>query len=392
MDSIEASPSAPTSKPAIKVAALCGSLRKASTNLGLIRAGRRGDSHDASSVCDDAPRPPPFGKDGSMEVRKESMTMEEMEIEYIDISTLPMLNTDLLENGVFPPAVEAFRNKILEADCFLFASPEYNYSVTAPLKNALDWASLPPKNVWADKAAAIMSSSGILGGARGQYHFRQIGVFLDLHIINNPEFFLNAFELPEKFDSNGNLIDPKAKEKLKKVLLALQAFTLPIKRVDKAANEGEQEFISEVNSISRTNCKNLVRLLGFYNAGQNRLLVYEYMSRLPVWALKAELGKQDSDCFWNRKRAVLLARRMQHFVISSLRPARISVFGLAKLLKAEQTQTTIATRGTKGYVAPEWFKNLPITVKVDVATALEYCCLNSYAVERTLRWMRRKMK
>ncbi|KAL5734000.1 hypothetical protein ACOSP7_031861 [Xanthoceras sorbifolium] len=203
MDSIEASPSAPTSKPVIKVAALCGSLRKASTNLGLIRA--------------------------AMEVRKESMTMEEMEIEYIDISTLPMLNTDLLENGVFPPAVEAFRNKILEADCFLFASPEYNYSVTAPLKNALDWASLPPKNVWADKAAAIMSSSGILGGARGQYHFRQIGVFLDLHIINNPEFFLNAFELPEKFDSNGNLIDPKAKEKLKKVLLALQAFTLRLR-------------------------------------------------------------------------------------------------------------------------------------------------------------------
>ncbi|MDG6100330.1 NAD(P)H-dependent oxidoreductase, partial [Alteromonas sp. ZYF713] len=83
-------------------------------------------------------------------------SVDGMSIEYIDISPLPMLNTDLEINGKYPPAVEAFRDKILESDCFLFASPEYNYSVTAPLKNAIDWASRPP-NVWADKAAAIVS-------------------------------------------------------------------------------------------------------------------------------------------------------------------------------------------------------------------------------------------
>ncbi|KAM2196162.1 hypothetical protein ACFX1R_030077 [Malus domestica] len=55
----------------------------------------------------------------------------------------------------------------------------------APLKNALDWASRPP-NVWADKAAAIISASGGSGGSRSQYHLRQIGVFLDLHFINKP--------------------------------------------------------------------------------------------------------------------------------------------------------------------------------------------------------------
>ena len=64
-----------------------------------------------------------------MELMKEEEV--EMEIEYIEISTLPMLNTDLLIGyGVFPPVVEDFRRKILEADCFLFPSPEYNYSVT----------------------------------------------------------------------------------------------------------------------------------------------------------------------------------------------------------------------------------------------------------------------
>lgn len=56
-----------------------------------------------------------------------------MEIEYVDIAPLPMLNTDLEVNGTYPPAVEAFRRKILEADSILFASPEYNYSVTGTL-------------------------------------------------------------------------------------------------------------------------------------------------------------------------------------------------------------------------------------------------------------------
>lgn len=56
-----------------------------------------------------------------------------MEIEYIDISPLPMLNTDLEVDGTYPPVVEAFRQKILQADSYLFACPEYNYSVTGTL-------------------------------------------------------------------------------------------------------------------------------------------------------------------------------------------------------------------------------------------------------------------
>lgn len=136
---------------------------------------------------------------------------------------MPFLNTDLEVQGTYPPAVEAFRAKIQEADSVLFASPEYNYSVTGPLKNAIDWASRPP-NVWAGKSAAIVSAGGGFGGGRAQYHLRQIGVFLDLHFINKPEFYLNAFQPPAKFDSDGNLIDEAAKEKLKEVLLALKAF------------------------------------------------------------------------------------------------------------------------------------------------------------------------
>ncbi|KAL0455878.1 UNVERIFIED_CONTAM: NADPH:quinone oxidoreductase [Sesamum latifolium] len=63
-----------------------------------------------------------------MEVSK---SINGLEIEYVDISPLPFLNTDLEVDGTYPPVVEAFRQKILAADSVLFASPEYNYSITA---------------------------------------------------------------------------------------------------------------------------------------------------------------------------------------------------------------------------------------------------------------------
>ncbi|EOA24776.1 hypothetical protein CARUB_v10018055mg [Capsella rubella] len=184
-------------KPLIRVAALSGSIRKHSFSTGLLRA--------------------------AIDLSKESV--RGMEVEYVDISLLPLLNTDLEIDGTYPPVVEAFRQKILEADCILFSCPEYNYSVSAPLKNALDWASRAP-NVWATKPAAVISTGGDCGGGRSQYHLRQIGVFLDLHFINKPEFTLNAFQPPQKFDEEGNLVDEVAKERLKRVLVSLQAFTL----------------------------------------------------------------------------------------------------------------------------------------------------------------------
>ena len=71
----------------------------------------------------------------AIQISKESVNG--MEIEYIDISPLPVLNTDLEVDGTFPPVVEAFRQKILQADSVLFASPEYNYSVTGTVPFSL---------------------------------------------------------------------------------------------------------------------------------------------------------------------------------------------------------------------------------------------------------------
>ena len=83
--------------------------------------------------------------------------------------------------------------------------------------------------MWGGKAAAIVSAGGALGGGRGQFHLRHIGVFLDLHFINKPEFGLNAFQPPAKFNSDGDLIDEDAKNRLKQILLSLQGFTLQLK-------------------------------------------------------------------------------------------------------------------------------------------------------------------
>ncbi|XP_042476831.1 NAD(P)H:quinone oxidoreductase-like [Macadamia integrifolia] len=183
----------------LKVVALCGSLRKGSYHLGLVRAAQQ--------------------------ISKDSLTG--LEIELVEISELPLLNTDLEVDGVCPPVVEAFRQKIAAADAILFASPEYNYSITPALKNAVDWGSRPP-NVWGGKVATIVSAGGGFGGGRSHYHLRQVGVYVDIHFINKPEFFVPAFNPPPKFDDQGNLIDPMSKEILQQILVSLQEFTLKL--------------------------------------------------------------------------------------------------------------------------------------------------------------------
>lgn len=113
--------------------------------------------------------------------------------------------------------------------CLIPHFSEFLPLLLGPLKNAIDWASRSP-NVWADKAAAIVSAGGGFGGGRSQYHLRQTGVFLDLHFINRPELFVQAFQPPAKFDNDGNLIDPAIRQRLKDVLLSLQGFTLRLQQ------------------------------------------------------------------------------------------------------------------------------------------------------------------
>jgi hypothetical protein len=69
-------------------------------------------------------------------------------------------------------------------------------------------------------------AGGSFGGGRAAFHLRQIGVFLDLHFINKPELHVKAYDDPPKFDADGNLIHAETRERLRQVLLSLQAFAL----------------------------------------------------------------------------------------------------------------------------------------------------------------------
>lgn len=126
-------------------------------------------------------------------------------LEIFDLEGIPPFNQDL-ENRM-PEKVKDFKAKIRATDAILIATPEYNYSMPGVLKNAIDWASRPyGDNSFEGKPAAVMSASpGMLGGARAQYHLRQVCVSLNMHLINRPEVFVTF--AADKIDENGRLMD-----------------------------------------------------------------------------------------------------------------------------------------------------------------------------------------
>jgi chromate reductase len=146
----------------------------------------------------------------------------EMEIIVADISQFPLYNEDVRAQG-FPPPVETLRRQIKAADALLFACPEYNYSMSGVLKNAIDWASRPPDQPFAGKPAAIIgAAAGMAGGARAQGDLRRSMVFLDMHPLNKPEVLI--FQAQNKFDANGRLTDDVARGLISDLMKALVAW------------------------------------------------------------------------------------------------------------------------------------------------------------------------
>lgn len=140
-------------------------------------------------------------------------------MEVTGIEGIPVFNQD--DEGHFPAAVVDFKNRIRRADAVIFFTPEYNYSMPGPLKNAIDCASRPQgDNPFDGKAAAIASASaGRLGGARAQYHLRQTLVYLNMYPVNFPEVFVTL--APGKFDSSMSLTDERIKQQLSSLLVNL---------------------------------------------------------------------------------------------------------------------------------------------------------------------------
>ncbi len=179
----------------MKFLAICGSLRKKSTNLGMLRFAQ-------------------------------SNAPEGVNIEIADLTDIPFYNADLTEK---PAAVIKLLAQLGEADALILGCTEYNYSIAPALKNALDWASREPdNNLLSGKPAALMGSGGGMGTSRSQYHMRQVCVFLNMHPLNKPEVFANAFA--NTFDDQGSLTDSKIQANIIAQLEALQNWTAQLQK------------------------------------------------------------------------------------------------------------------------------------------------------------------
>lgn len=123
-----------------------------------------------------------------------------------DISKLPFFSQDL-ENDP-PDQVNLFKEAVREADAIIFITPEYNHSVPGVLKNAIDWGTRPyPENLWEKLPVGIMGASiGNIGTFSAQTHLRQIVSYLNMHLMNQPEFYLNG---SKAFNEQGKLTDEK---------------------------------------------------------------------------------------------------------------------------------------------------------------------------------------
>ena len=177
---------------AVKVLGISGSLRKGSYNTAALRA--------------------------AAELVPEGMTLE-----IADIGEIPLYNDDVRLQG-FPPPTQKLRAQIGAADALLFATPEYNYSMSGVLKNAIDWASRPPDPPIIGKPVGIMGAAQSLWGTvRAQYHLRQCCVFLNMLPLNKPEVFIA--QSANKFDAQGKLTDQATRDFIAQLLVALRDWT-----------------------------------------------------------------------------------------------------------------------------------------------------------------------
>lgn len=177
----------------ISILGISGSLRRASNNTGLLRAAAELAPAGAS-------------------------------VTIYDLGDIPLYNGD--EDGGDagqPESVARFKAAIVAADALLIATPEYNYSFTGALKNAIDWASRPVAgSPLRQKPAALLGAGGLSGTMRAQLHLRQVLAATDVLVLNKPEVYVaRAWE---KFDQSGALTDEPSREQVKALVAALASW------------------------------------------------------------------------------------------------------------------------------------------------------------------------
>jgi chromate reductase len=128
-----------------------------------------------------------------------------MKLRIVSLADIPMYNLDVQEKG-WPEPVERLKQDVARADAVLIASPEYNYSISGALKNAIDWMSRYQDQPFRWKPVAFLSVSwGPLGGARSFAELRKILVGLYGMVMPPPDAFIGPSQA--KFDAEGRLTD-----------------------------------------------------------------------------------------------------------------------------------------------------------------------------------------
>jgi chromate reductase, NAD(P)H dehydrogenase (quinone) len=181
----------------VKVLGFAGSLRKGSYNRALLRA-----------AAGAAP--------------------EGVAVDIFDLVVVPLYNGDVEAAGE-PEGVAAFKQAIRAADAVLIATPEYNHGVPGVAKNAIDWASRPPRSAPLNgkPVGLIGASPGMVGTARGQSQLRQAFEFTNSYCMPQPEVLVARAH--EKFDAAGNLTDQATADFLKTYMAALRDWALRFK-------------------------------------------------------------------------------------------------------------------------------------------------------------------
>jgi chromate reductase len=177
----------------LEILAFAGSLRQGSYNKALLRAAK-------------------------------VIAPQALHIQIFDLAGIPLFNADVEAEGD-PERVVEFKNAIRRADGVLIATPEYNHGVPAVTKNAVDWASRPPKNAPLDKkpVGILGASPGLTGSARGQSQLRQAFEFTNSYCMPQPEILV--FRAHEKFDDEGQLTDEATRKFLGQYLEAFYDWT-----------------------------------------------------------------------------------------------------------------------------------------------------------------------
>lgn len=152
-----------------------------------------------------------------------SLAPSSMKLDIVDIGQMPFYNQDLETDD--PPAQwTVFRRRVKSADAVLFVTPEYNRSVPAALKNALDVGSRPyGSSVWDRKPGAIVSCSpGAIGAFGANHHLRQSLVFLNVPTMQQPEAYIGHAD--KLFDEHGKLVNDGTRKFLQEFLQAFASW------------------------------------------------------------------------------------------------------------------------------------------------------------------------